>query len=91
MLALQLAIRRANFVVTNAAKAAVINHFQLVGECFQPYIAIFDEAAQSTLADLYTLLSMDIKRLFLIGDKMQLTPFTKGPNDYLKYSILDLL
>jgi hypothetical protein len=41
MLGLQLAIGRANFVVTNAAKAAVINHFQLVGERFQPYIAIF--------------------------------------------------
>jgi superfamily I DNA and/or RNA helicase len=67
-LAVQMSIQNANIVVSNAAKAAIINHFQKEFKPFQPHVAIFDEAAQSTLADLYSILSLNISRLFLIGD-----------------------
>lgn len=45
----QLSIRDANLLVSISSKAAVINSFQYAGEHFQPYLVIFDEAAQATL------------------------------------------
>lgn len=41
---------------------------------FKPHVAIFDEAAQSKIPDAYCVLSLDIKRLILIGDQQQMTP-----------------
>lgn len=78
-------------MVTNSSKAADLNRYQPEGKRFKPHLAIFDEAAQSTLADAYCILSLDIKRLILIGDLNQLTSEVRGPYQQLKKSILALM
>lgn len=89
--AVQRTIHEANVVIANTAKAADINQHQPTGMKFKPELAIFDEAAHSTIADVYCVLSLDIKRLFLMGDNMQLTKDIKGDHDILRISLLDLM
>lgn len=55
-------------MIANSSKAADLNRYQPENMKFRPYLAIFDEAAQSTILDAYCILSMDIRRLILIGD-----------------------
>jgi superfamily I DNA and/or RNA helicase len=79
--AVRRSIHETNVVIANTAKAAEINKYQPTGMRFQPYLAIFDEAAQSTLADAFCVLSLNIQRLFLMEDNMQLTKDIKGDHD----------
>jgi superfamily I DNA and/or RNA helicase len=89
--AVRRSIHETNVVIANTAKAAEINKYQPAGMRFQPYLAIFDEAAQSTLADAFCVLSLNIQRLFLMGDTMQLTKDIKGDHDVLRISLLALM
>lgn len=91
IIAVERSIEETNVVITNTAKAADINRCQPSGMRFQPELAVFDEAAHSTLADAYCVLSLDIKRLFLMGDSMQLTKDIRGDHDVLRISLLDLM
>jgi hypothetical protein len=57
-----------NILITNTARAPSINDFQRYDERFLPELGVLDEARQASLVDTYCLLSLDIKRLILLGD-----------------------
>lgn len=71
--AVRTTIKSTSILITNTAKAPEINDLQREDEYFVPELAILDEARQATLIDTYCLLSLDAKRLILLGDYQQLS------------------
>jgi hypothetical protein len=59
---------KTSIIVTNTVRAPEINDLQRENERFLPELAILDEARQASLIDTYCLLSLDVKKIILIGD-----------------------
>jgi hypothetical protein len=66
--AVRATIKTTSIIVTNTVRAPEINDLQSENERFLPELAILDEARQASLIDTYCLLSLDVKKLILIGD-----------------------
>lgn len=62
-----------------------------MNERFTPELGILDEARQATMIDTYCLLSLDIKRLILLGDEYQLSLDKNNHYNSLQISPLEIL